>query len=142
MPEVVREISAVFRFYPDPRGDIRMIHNGHSRLEIDETIEALWFEIDSKRSLSQIYRSFCNATGRVHDPVSATLFADILREFAQAGLILRNGDSSTCLACGCEQRRPNPLQTMPARFETCESCHDRFGIVAWWRPSSPPTQQA
>src|SRR3989344_2502742 len=40
MPEVVREISAVFRFYPDSRGDIRMIHNGHSRLDGFVNLEA------------------------------------------------------------------------------------------------------
>jgi adenine-specific DNA methylase len=132
MPEIVRELSAVFRFYPDPRGDIRIIHNGHSRLEVDETIEALWFEIDNQRTLSQVYQSFCNLTGRQHDPVTAALFADILREFELAGLIRRNDESTTCLACGRVHRRSDHLQTGTARFRTCKTCHDQSGILAWW----------
>lgn len=132
MPEVTRELSAVFRFYPDPRGDIRIIHNGHSRLEVDETIEALWFEIDNVRSLSEIYRSFCSLTGRAHDQVSAALFADILREFALAGLIRRDEEATTCLACGKRQMRPNNRQVDTARFGPCRNCHDEFGILLAW----------
>lgn len=87
MTDLRRAVSAVFRYFPDVRGDIRMIHNGMNRIEVDETVEALWFAIDNNASVDALYQTFLVIIGASSNQQAKTTFDAILRHFAEAGFI-------------------------------------------------------
>jgi rubredoxin len=100
MSDIYRNIAAVFRKYPDSRGDIQMIHNGHNKLEVDDTIEALWFDIDNHRRIKEIYQRFVARLQRAPDADTQRLFSKLIRHFAAAGFVELTVPASECSRCG------------------------------------------
>lgn len=95
MTEVLRSITAVFRCFPDPRGNIRMIHNGVERLEVDETIEALWFAIDNHTPLEALYHQFLDIIAGAPSEQARKTFEAILKHFVDAGFIELDGTAES-----------------------------------------------
>lgn len=87
MADVYRNVSAVFRKLPDPKGTIAMIHNGRNKIEVDDKLEALWFEIDNHKTYADLYERFLVISGFPDDADSEIVFGQIIDHFVDADFI-------------------------------------------------------
>lgn len=99
MSNVTRRIGAVFRKYPDPLGDIVMIHNGHNKIEVDPFIEELWFAIDNERTLTELYGSFLEIISRPASQDVQRLFNRVITHLVQAEFIEVQAHRHECRRC-------------------------------------------
>jgi rubredoxin len=100
MSDILRAFSAVFRYLPSKAGDIRMIHNGEIKTEVGIPVEQLWFSINNRRSVAELYGVFLDIIEQPDNNDSRETFAAILMHFQLCGYVEISLREIICAVCG------------------------------------------